>query len=48
MIVVGADNATVPALLGWERADTLAEAIAMARGTWGAARRSRCCITRRS
>ncbi len=35
VIVVGADNATVPRLLGWDRADTLAEAIAMARGLMG-------------
>ena len=42
VIVVGADNATCPKLLGWERADTLAEAIAMApRARWAAAPRSR-------
>ncbi len=35
VIVVGADNATVPAILGWETAGSLAEAIAMARGTMG-------------
>jgi hypothetical protein len=35
VIVVGADNTTVPRLLGWERADTLAEAIAMARALMG-------------
>ncbi len=35
VIVVGSDNTTVPALLGWERADTLAEAISMARSTMG-------------
>jgi lactate racemase len=35
VIVVGSDNTTVPALLGWERADTLAEAIAMGRSTMG-------------
>src|SRR5262245_50246050 len=31
MIVVGADNKHVPEMLGWDTADTLAEAIAMAR-----------------
>ncbi|MFN2399398.1 MAG: lactate racemase domain-containing protein [Gemmatimonadaceae bacterium] len=35
VIVAGAENAHVPAMLGWERAGTLAEAIAMARGTAG-------------
>ncbi|RMH42924.1 MAG: DUF2088 domain-containing protein [Deltaproteobacteria bacterium] len=35
VIVVGADNTTVPELLGWETADTLAEAIAMGRSTMG-------------
>jgi hypothetical protein len=35
VIVVGADNATVPELMGWETAGSLAEAIAMARGTMG-------------
>ena len=35
VIVVGADNATVPQMLGWERADTMAEAIAMAQSTVG-------------
>ncbi len=35
VIVVGADNATVPQLLGWERADTMAEAISMAQSTMG-------------
>src|SRR5688500_12858293 len=35
VICVGADNTTVPALLGWETADTLAEAIAMGRSTAG-------------
>ena len=35
VIVVGADNTTVPRILGWERADSMAEAIAMARGTMG-------------
>jgi lactate racemase len=35
VIVVGSDNTTVPALLGWERADTLAEAIAMGRSSMG-------------
>jgi hypothetical protein len=37
VIVVGADNATVPAIMGWETAGSLAEAIAMARGTMGRA-----------
>jgi hypothetical protein len=35
VIVVGADNATVPAIMGWETAGSVAEAIAMARGTMG-------------
>jgi hypothetical protein len=35
VIVVGADNTTVPELLGFETADTLAEAIAMGRSTMG-------------
>jgi hypothetical protein len=35
VIVVGADNATVPAIMGWETAGSIAEAIAMARGTMG-------------
>lgn len=35
VIVVGADNKSVPELLGWETADTLAEAIAMGRSTMG-------------
>jgi lactate racemase len=35
VIVVGADNATVPEIMGWETAGSLAEAIAMARGTMG-------------
>ncbi|WP_428261331.1 lactate racemase domain-containing protein [Haliangium sp.] len=35
VIVVGSDNATVPALMGWERAGSLAEAIAMGRSTMG-------------
>ncbi|MSP16821.1 MAG: DUF2088 domain-containing protein [Myxococcales bacterium] len=35
VIVVGSDNVTVPKLLGWERADTLAEAIAMGRAFAG-------------
>ncbi len=35
IIVVGADNASVPELLGWERADTLQEAIGMARSYVG-------------
>ena len=35
VIVVGADNRTVPALMGWECAETLSEAIAMGRSTMG-------------
>jgi len=35
VIVVGADNKTVPELLGWETADSLAEAIAMGRSSMG-------------
>jgi hypothetical protein len=35
IIVVGADNTTVPSLLGWERADTLSDAIAMGRSLMG-------------
>ena len=35
VIVVGADNTSVPALLGWECADSMAEAIAMGRSTMG-------------
>ena len=35
VIVVGADNEHVPRIMGWERADTLAEAIAMARAEMG-------------
>ena len=35
VIVIGADNATVPAIMGWETASSLAEAVAMARGTMG-------------
>lgn len=35
VIVAGAQNAHVPAILGWERADTLTEAIAMARSHTG-------------
>ena len=35
VIVVGADNATVPQIMGWETAGSIAEAIAMARGTMG-------------
>ena len=35
VIVVGADNATVPQIMGWETAGSVAEAIAMARGTMG-------------
>ena len=41
VIVVGADNEYIPKLLGWERADTLAEAIDMARGRQGVGARSR-------
>lgn len=33
VIAAGADNSRVPELLGWERADSLAEAVAMARST---------------
>lgn len=33
IIAAGADNSRVPELLGWERADSLQEAIAMARAT---------------
>lgn len=35
VIVVGSDNAAVPKLLGWERAETLAEAISMGRSHMG-------------
>jgi lactate racemase len=35
LIVAGAQNAHVPAMLGWERAESLTEAIAMARSTVG-------------
>ena len=35
VIVAGAENNHVPALLGWDRADTLAEAIDEARGFMG-------------
>ena len=35
VIVAGAENAHIPAILGWERADSLSEAIAMARGDMG-------------
>ncbi len=35
VIVAGAENAHVPEILGWERADNLQEAIAMARGYMG-------------
>jgi hypothetical protein len=35
VIAVGADNPTVPSLLGWETAETLAEAIAMGRSHCG-------------
>ncbi|MCC6747761.1 MAG: DUF2088 domain-containing protein [Deltaproteobacteria bacterium] len=36
VIVAGAINAHVPEILGWERADTMAEALAMAKGYVGA------------
>jgi len=35
VIVVGSENRTVPDLLGWKRADTLAEAISMGRARMG-------------
>src|SRR5205814_9564955 len=35
VIAAGAENAHVPAMLGWERADNLTEAIAMARTYMG-------------
>jgi hypothetical protein len=35
VIVAGAENAHVPAILGWERADNLTEAIGMARSFMG-------------
>lgn len=35
VIVVGADNATVPKIMGWETAGSISEAVAMARGTMG-------------
>ncbi len=35
VIVAGAENNHVPELLGWERSDTLAEAIDLARGAVG-------------
>jgi hypothetical protein len=35
IIAVGTENTHVPQLMGWERADTLAEAIDMARGRQG-------------
>jgi lactate racemase len=35
VIVVGSDNTTVPAMLGWERAESMAEAIAMGRSYMG-------------
>jgi hypothetical protein len=35
IIVVGSDNTTVPRLLGWDRAETLTDAIAMARSYVG-------------
>jgi hypothetical protein len=34
-IVVGAENNHVPQILGWERTDTLSEAIDLARGAMG-------------
>ncbi|MBP6632416.1 MAG: DUF2088 domain-containing protein [Kofleriaceae bacterium] len=35
VIVVGADNTTVPAMMGWETAGSMAEAVSMARSTMG-------------
>jgi lactate racemase len=35
VIVAGAENNHVPEMMGWERADTLAEAIDRARGFMG-------------
>ncbi len=35
VIVVGADNVTVPTMMGWETAATMAEAISMAQSTMG-------------
>ena len=35
VIVAGAENAHVPEMLGWERADNLTEAIAMGRSYMG-------------
>ena len=35
VIAAGAENAHVPAMMGWERADNLTEAIAMARSYMG-------------
>jgi hypothetical protein len=35
VIAAGAENAHVPGILGWERADNLTEAIAMARSYMG-------------
>jgi hypothetical protein len=35
VIAAGAENAHVPAMLGWERADNLTEAVAMARNIMG-------------
>jgi hypothetical protein len=35
VIAAGAENSHVPAILGWERADNLTEAIAMARSYMG-------------
>jgi len=35
VIVVGSDNTTVPQMLGWERASTMAEAIDMGRSSMG-------------
>ena len=36
VIVVGADNETVPAMLGWETAGSMAEAISMGQSSMGA------------
>ena len=35
LIVAGAQNAHVPAMLGWDRAESVTEAIAMAKSTVG-------------
>jgi hypothetical protein len=35
VIAAGAENAHVPAMMGWERADNLTEAIAMGRSYMG-------------